>query len=334
VIDDWRYPLPPGAPPGEYHLQLGVYDPANSQYLKIGEKDRLDLGAIQLGPTFDSAAIDLPVQQRMALKIDPKEPLTLLGYSLDNILQKPGELLNLDLFWRADTATTAPVTPSVRLVSTGGQVVAQTEVDFSYPLSQWQANQIVRQHAALLIPADAPDGLYHLQFALRKVNAPEKYTTLSDVRIQGRERSFEPGTKPQYTQNARFGTGIELLGYDLPKQQVQPGGSLKLTLHLHALEKMATSYKVTVQVLRITPEGWSIAAQKDKYPCDGDCPTTGWVPGEYLQDDYTLTLKPDAAPGEYLILVAFYDESKNGQRLPVSTGATELFLQQKIVVSK
>lgn len=329
VIDDWRYPLPPGAPPGEYHLQLGVYDPANNRYLNAGEKDRLDLGTIQIGPTLDSATIDLPVQQRMELQIDPTEPLTLLGYSLDSILQKPGESFNLDLFWRADTTAPAPVKPSVRLVSSGGQVVAQTEADFPYPLSQWQANQIVRQHAALLIPADAPDGLYHLQIALR-----QQYTNLSDVRIQGRERNFEQGNKPQYVQEARFGTGIELLGYDLPKQQVEPGGSIKLTLHLHALEKMATSYKVTVQVLRMTPEGWSIAAQQDKYPCDGDCPTTGWVPGEYLEDGYTLTLKPDAAPGEYLLLVAFYDESKNGQRLPVSTSATELFLQQKIVVAR
>jgi hypothetical protein len=70
-------------------------------------------------------------------------------------------------------------------------------------------------------------------------------------------------------------------------------------------------------------------------PGNGTLPTTGWVKGEVIADEYEFTVRPDAPPGEYLIEVGMYD-AQTSRRLTVlgSQGPEDKMLLNEVVVVK
>jgi hypothetical protein len=60
-----------------------------------------------------------------------------------------------------------------------------------------------------------------------------------------------------------------------------------------------------------------VAAQRDTRPCDGECPTDTWAPGEIVVDRYQLDLAPDAPPGPYRLAMGLY-LLDNGERAIVA----------------
>jgi hypothetical protein len=58
-------------------------------------------------------------------------------------------------------------------------------------------------------------------------------------------------------------------------------------------------------------------------PLNGAAPTSSWTPGEIITDDLTLEVPPDAAPGPYSLLLAFY-QPETGQRLRLPNQADHL----------
>jgi hypothetical protein len=95
---------------------------------------------------------------------------------------------------------------------------------------------------------------------------------------------------------------IYILDHDIvPPTEITP--TLTLTLTWQAVTSVADDYTVFVHVL--TPDGAKIA-QRDTRPCDGECPTDGWLPGEIVIERHQLTLAPDAPPGPYRLAVGLY----------------------------
>jgi hypothetical protein len=79
--------------------------------------------------------------------------------------------------------------------------------------------------------------------------------------------------------------------------------TLTLTLTWQAVEPVAEDYTVFVHALA---EGDTKVAQRDTRPCDGECPTNTWRPGEIIEDRYQLTLPAGAPPGPYRLAVGLY----------------------------
>ncbi len=95
---------------------------------------------------------------------------------------------------------------------------------------------------------------------------------------------------------------ILLLDYELvPPTEITP--TLALTLTWQAVEPVADDYTVFVHLLA---EDGSKVAQRDTRPCDGECPTNAWQPGEIILDHYQLALDPGAAAGPYRLAVGLY----------------------------
>jgi hypothetical protein len=82
---------------------------------------------------------------------------------------------------------------------------------------------------------------------------------------------------------------------------------------------MDASYTVFTHLL---DERTQIRGQQDNPPVGGRYPTTLWVPGEVIVDEYAIVVQPDAPPGSYVVEVGLYDPATM-QRLPVldPTGA-------------
>src|SRR5262249_35186416 len=63
-------------------------------------------------------------------------------------------------------------------------------------------------------------------------------------------------------------------------------------------------------------------SQRDAPPGNGFRPTTSWLAGEYVVDEYTL----DLPEGGYSLAVGLYDQ-RTGERLALPRGADQVALQ-------
>ena len=112
---------------------------------------------------------------------------------------------------------------------------------------------------------------------------------------------------------ARLGSDVELVAAQVAGTAVQAGEKLPVALYWRALAPPPSSYTVFVQVVAASE---AKAAQVDRLPCGGDCPTTTWRTGDIVGERYDLALDPDAPAGQYQIIAGMYD-LETGQNLPL-----------------
>ncbi len=93
-----------------------------------------------------------------------------------------------------------------------------------------------------------------------------------------------------------FGDKLELIGYELDRQRVQPGREIDVTLLWRAKASMDRNYTIGVHVLG---RGLQDLGQTDTYPGRGTYQTTLWRPGDVIRDTYTVRVRPDAATPAY-----------------------------------
>jgi len=117
-------------------------------------------------------------------------------------------------------------------------------------------------------------------------------------------------------EEAIFGERIALKGYGM-MEQVKPGDVLAVNLHWKAIATLPLDYHLFVHL--IDQEG-TLWAQKDSFK-----PTSGWQPGEEVDDKQAILLPRDIPPGQYQIVVGFY-LLESGQRLVLTDGQDSLGL--------
>jgi 4-amino-4-deoxy-L-arabinose transferase-like glycosyltransferase len=120
--------------------------------------------------------------------------------------------------------------------------------------------------------------------------------------------------------DVRLGDAIQLVGYTLDEQEVVAGEDVHLRLVWHALGPVDRPYSVFTQVIDLATT--AKAGQRDGMPvCDRSLTNT-WNPGDVIEDPFTIPIAPDAAAGEYHLIVGMYDV-ESGQRLPVTSASGE-----------
>jgi hypothetical protein len=319
-----RMAIAPGAPPGQYALTVGVFAPSLDARLPVLNQDGQMVGTtVQVGP-FDVAPSttlpeDLPpIQQPLAA--DFGHALTLLGSDRDRGDLRPRETLALSLYWQSTAEIGTDYTVSLWLEGENERIPLWQgdPVHGRYPFSKWQASEFVRDRYALRLPTDAPAGDYDLRLALLRPDGTPvptsdgaEWLSLSTIHVHASERLWEP---PPFARSvgARLGDKVELVGYDLDREEAKPGDTIHLTLVWRCLNQMEGSYTVFTHLL---DEGEQVRGQKDNPPVQGRYATTLWVPGEVVVDEYDIVVHGDAPPGTYAIEVGMYDPT-NMQRLP------------------
>jgi hypothetical protein len=145
--------------------------------------------------------------------------------------------------------------------------------------------------------------------------APVAEVPLGTVRIQGWPRQFEPPPM-QHNLGANFSDQTELLGYDV--QVVHSNGdqdqeAVATTLYWRALSEMDANYTTFVHLLN---EAGQVVAQVDHIPGEGAYPTTGWLRGEIIVDEFVVPLPEDGTSTFLQLEIGIYDTA-TGERLPV-----------------
>lgn len=307
--------LPPDIPPGNYLLQLVVYNPASGQAL--GQPiiiPRLKVGPAETIISPRALPIPNPIQR-------PLGNLNLVGYSLPESV-RPGEEIRLWLYWQAPDSNKLPAPEGairLALIGEGEPVSADFPLlDSVGPFDSWQPGQVRRAVYHLptshrLSGSRAEIGVTLLSGARQR----QATTTLGSIELKSRLRQFKPPPIAHRT-NISFAnpTLLRLIGYDLPSTELAGADALSVTLYWQAEAEMETNYTVFVQLLN---SDWWVVAQQDLQPQAGAAPTTTWLPGEILADVYTLSLPDNLPPGNYQLIAGMYD-STTGGRMPVSTG--------------
>jgi len=111
---------------------------------------------------------------------------------------------------------------------------------------------------------------------------------------------------------ANFGNHIELLGFDLPRLEVEAGQVLPLTLYWHATAPVPINYQVFAHLTRPAVVLWG---QSDKLN-PGDFPSTRWPLDKYVWDDHVIRVLSGTPPGEYTLSVGLYTLG-DGRRAPI-----------------
>ena len=160
--------VPADLPPGEYALTLAFVEP-NGQTLAAfrGQQrqgDRVALAHVNRPPAVTTQALKPDHTTQFTFG----DAIALVGYDVVDRVA-PGEPLRVALYWRA--LETVPLDYKVFIHLTGpeGEIVAQDDnmpVEWTYPTSEWQPGEMIRDEHVLEIEPSTPRGDYVLSVGL------------------------------------------------------------------------------------------------------------------------------------------------------------------------
>jgi len=297
-----------GTPPGRYQVKMILYSVDTLQALDILDAKGAPAGAeYTLGTVSVASPSVPPTIEDLAIPHDLRHDfdgqVELLGYDLSPAEVKAGEAVRIILFWRALRSMESDYRLNLQAQDSEGRVWAEGEFPLAneeHPTNHWNEGEVIRGQYDLTVDAAAPTGEQTLNFKLQTSNL-QHLTTLSVV---APERCFTVPTDIQHLLRANLADKVAFLGYDLDEATVKPGGTLHLTLYWQSLAKMETSYTVFVHLLDAQNRTWG---QRDNLPLKGTYPTTSWLPGEVVSDEYEIVVDAAATAGKYQIEVGMYD---------------------------
>jgi 4-amino-4-deoxy-L-arabinose transferase-like glycosyltransferase len=303
-------PISAGAPPGDYELRVGWFSPETQQRLNVVAADGGFGGTIaQLKTipieqiTTDAAQVNVGTQ----LVREVNSGLKLLGYTQATSDAQTGAPIDVTLFWqRANAIGDAPLKDeplTLQLSSCGcaNQPVTTTVLTTTqpYPFSRLTPGEIVADRYRVRVPFDVPSGDYTLEVVVSD-GAP---IVLGTVKVWPGDRVLEE-PPIDHRMNAKLSDAIELAGYNLDRST----DTIKLTLIWKSLKAINQDYTVFTHVL--DRSGQQIGG-KDNQPVNGTYPTSHWMPGEYVIDEYLIPVQPSEG---YTLEVGMYD-LETGARL-------------------
>jgi hypothetical protein len=187
--------------------------------------------------------------------------------------------------------------------------------DFSYAIRQYQPDLVLIGYTWLpevqALPWFQADYAPRHYFKYSFMDIPlVLFSRRAGVKVQPEPL---PAAAEVHPVTVDFNRQVQLTGYHLD-QPLQPGGSLDLTLFWQAKTPITIDFTVFVQL--VGAANTTIVAQADGKPQDGFYPTNYWQPGETIIDRHTVPLPGDLPPGNYDLLLGFY-EAGSGQRLQI-----------------
>ncbi len=332
-----------GTPPGSYQLELvlvehpgeeGCAGPAGPilspmvAEAQMNRGDRIVLGTVEVArAAAPPSPKSLAMERRISARFDGLE---LLGSAMEATELRPGERIDLRLYWRAARASLPDVQLRLVLKGASGEVLAERvirPVGDALPTTLWQAEDCFEGQFWLQVPADAAAGKASVELAPmdparrsgvrgaleRWLRRGSQWVYLDSLVIGAggtgvTTASDTPVPEPQgleiaHPLRASLGGQVRLLGYEVVPASVEVGQPLTVTLYWQGLAKMDAGYTVFVHILG---PGNEVLGQKDSQPRSGTHPTSQWQPGEVVTDTHSFAVSPGTLPGDYPIEVGMY----------------------------
>ena len=328
-----RHPLaldvPLGLVPGAYHLIVGLYEVESGTPWLANSEEPLPAIAVMTASGDTVTHLNDKPLATFEGRID------LVDATVEHEQIEAGRNIGIDLTWHANETPGEDLIAFVQLLDESGTLAAAQEsppADGRFPTALWTNGQVVRDHRELHVPADLPAGEYQLIVGWyhpadgRRLSVDtfwpwqsRDYLELGDVSVYSRVPQRELRIEPDHLSGARVSNGIELVGYTFDVVDTRPDGSIGLTLIWHVTGPIESDYSV---FCHLTDDDGKIWGQADGVPVEGAMPTTAWMAGEYVMDQYVIPIRADAPAGDYQLWVGMYDpatEQRPGEPADLGT---------------
>ena len=169
---NYGVPVHPATPPGEYRVEVGLYDPETGERLLAPDGS----GQVWLEPlTVERPLAPAPI---LALGMEHSDgasfgDIALLGYDQHKLgfahqpeaALRPGDVLHVSLYWQAVDRPGGDWQVVLDLVSGDGRKAVEITAGpvSGYPTSSWQPGDVWRGQFSLPLPADLKSGRYRLR---------------------------------------------------------------------------------------------------------------------------------------------------------------------------
>jgi 4-amino-4-deoxy-L-arabinose transferase-like glycosyltransferase len=257
------------------------------------------------------------------------DALELLAVETEDVVAYPGELVPITLYWRASEPMDTDYSLFLHLLGRDFAEIGKVDAypgAGRLPTNMMIPGQIVVDSYAVRVEpeADAPT-LARVQIGVWDFKTGE---ILDAFAPGGKVESviveaglIVPRTPPQVSpaveQAAQVGDFARLLGYDLSESRLAPGDELTIWL---AWESLAPTPSDLTVFLHLAGSDGSPIVQADSPPLGGDYPTGLWQPGLPFVEQRALRIPDDAPPGEYRLLIGFYDANDPAYQRAPATG--------------
>ena len=295
-----KFTVPADMPPQAIQPELVIFN-RQQTWTIIGEGEQEGRLAFALPP------VEVTGQPVTAMATNVKASfggvLALLSASVPR-QGMPGVSVGVKTTWQALRDPDQDYTEQLQLIGPDGGVAAEATAGLwqgVYPTHVWRAGEQVTSNDVVPVSATLAAGVYQVRLRLadaqgQPVGQPD-WLTVGSVEIAGRPHVFTPPAV-EVPLSAAFGDVAQLVGYRLNLDQARPGGSVKLTLIWQAVQPSASPLKVFVHLYGLD-DTVNVLAQHDGEPAEAQAPTTGWLPGEYIEDEHVVSLDASLAAGDY-----------------------------------
>jgi hypothetical protein len=172
IADNYGVLIHPATPPGDYRVEVGMYDLENGQRLNTAAGEQ----QIWLEPlSIDRPAAPWPasaVGMQHKVEVNLGE-VTLAGYDAYRLgfdhqrdaPLHPGDVLHTSLYWRAEEEPSGDWRVRISLLDAQGRKRGEVTASLvpGFPTSFWRTGDLWRGQFHLPVPGDAVPGRYQLQ---------------------------------------------------------------------------------------------------------------------------------------------------------------------------
>ncbi|MEZ4391896.1 MAG: hypothetical protein R3A48_12430 [Polyangiales bacterium] len=105
----------------------------------------------------------------------------------------------------------------------------------------------------------------------------------------------------------RWEDNFEYIGYDLDSRglpYVPLGGSFKITFNFHVLRESPRNWQIFIHT-----DGQGPRINGDHEPVGGKYPVRYWLPGDYIRDEFTISIPSTYRAGIYTVYMGFFEGS-------------------------
>lgn len=323
----YRLDLPGGMPPGNYRVEMTLFDAFSGARLPLLAADGAFQGVFYT--LSDVAVSDSQVSSYSALSIVDDKPIGTLPLRLAGQEPLPtsllsGQTLPLDLLWQADGTLPADLQVQFRL----GEETAVSLPISRFASQQWAAGMRLHEKYGLPLPPDVASGVYPVWVQVQTaVNAPiGDPISLGELEVIATDRLFTLPGNIATPLALDFGGVLALRGVTVGETAVLPGGLLDVVLYWQVAQRETAVYTAFVHLVDGND---TIVAQVDQWL--GGLPSDIRAENEVIIDRYTLSLPPSLPPGSYRLAVGLYTAS-DGVRLPISDAAGAAFADNRALL--
>jgi hypothetical protein len=224
-----------------------------------------------------------------------------------------GNLIPIDVCWRTLAETDQEYTVLVHIIGPNNSLIADRRTYPGlglYPTSIWQPDKIFCDFVNVRVWESMPETLlYKIEVAMLDEATGER---LQPFNAQGEllSQTFVDEVKlvvqkPPPPPELSGDEAIQLIDYVVDENVWRAGDTYTLSLEWGVAMPVTTDYQLFVHLR--DPVTNEVMAQADGPPLAGWYPTSWWSAEELIKDERPFPLPPDMRPGQYNLVVGFYD---------------------------